>query len=393
MGGTGKGRRGWLVAAVLVVALGGGALVAGHATDGATSAATTTTRVAPTTTTIAPTSTTRSARSTTTGATTTTLAITSTGGAVLPEPTGESLYTVNASGDVYRVDLDTGFITHSHVDRSFQNPAVVTVDDGALAFNQNSSDGSGFDETTVMYHIRVDGSVEPITIALPSSARIGVPGIGVWLSGPSEKGGQTMTLVTANGDIRTTLTLPPGVYGTVPDGDGLVFPSGSGAYRADESGLRRITTGELIALSDRYVVVSECDATYKCSVTRTDRKSGRVNAIGPRPEDLTYVYQLGALSPDGNVIAVAVYGGYNSPPTESFYDLRTNTVHAVSGAVLTFPGPQAWTASGWSALTDNDSNVVFVRGDEQRAVDLPSRSNPLALTVGPTPAGAGAPPQ
>lgn len=391
IGGAGKGRRGWLVAGVLVVALGGGALLAGHATDGATSAATTTSTVARTTTTIAPTATTRPSRSTTSRATTTTLAITITGGAVLPEPTGQSLYTVNASGDVYRIDLDTGLITHSYVDRSFQSPKVVTLDDGALVFDESSAGGTGFDDQTVMYHVGVDGSVETITIALPTSARLGAPGVGVWLYGPPERGGQKMTLVASNGDVLQTLTLPPGVYGTTADGDGLVFPSGSGAYRANENGLQRIAAGELIALSDRYAVATECDETYQCSVIRTDRKSGHADNIGPRPEELTYVYQLGALSPDGNVIAVIVYRGFNSPPTQGFYDLRTNTVNPIPDTVLSSPGPQAWTASGWSAIADNDSNVVFVRGNELQAVDLPSRSNPMALTIGPTPAGAATP--
>jgi hypothetical protein len=392
-GSGGKPRRGWLLAAVLVVALGVGALVAGRATDSASTGATTTTTVAPTTTATPPT--TRATRSTTPQTTTTTQAITSTGGAVLPEPTGESLYTINATGDVYRVDLDTGSITHSSVGRAFQNAAIIAVDNGALVVNQYSNSDTGFDPQTVMFHVRVDGSTEQVTVSLPSAGRMGAPGLGVWLYGLVGPTGQIATLVNAAGETVVKITLPPGAQGFQPDGNGLAFVSASGIYRIDGQGVSRIATGELIALSAGFIVVSNCDATFQCTVTRTDRNSGHVDTIGPRPDGLGPFYQSGTLSPDGGMVSVLVYGN-NAPPTMRIYDLTTNTVQeTISGydPVFAFPGAQLWTASGWSASIDNRSDVsdvVFARGADAHSVRLPSSGpGPLAVAIGPTPLGAG----
>ncbi len=391
MGGGGKGRRGWLLAAALVVALGIGALVAGRATDGATSAATTTTTTtaAAPTTTVTP-STTRPTSSTTALTTTTTGAITSTGGAVLPEPTGQSLYTASATGDVYRVDLDTGAITHSDVGRAFQSPTIVPFDNGALITSEFTNSDSGIDQETVMYFVRVDGTVDRITVRLPSNGRAGAPGFGVWLYSRLDPLAQTFSLVTANGETALTLTLPPGAQNFVPDGDGIVFMSGSGTYRVDALGIHRIATGELIALSDRYLVTKDCDASYVCAVVRTDRASGQADVIGPPPAGITPSYQSGTVSPDGNFVAILVFG-YNEPPTERIYDLGTNTIQDTNGQVsYNYSAAQAWTASGFSAITNDNSTVTFTRGTDNRSVVLPSTGSlPIAFAIGPTPIGAG----
>jgi hypothetical protein len=384
VGGSGKRRRGWLVAAVLVVVLAGGALVAGRANDEATTAPPTTpaaasTSTAPATTRPPPTSAAPS---------TTSPAITNTGGPVLPEPTGESLYSINATGDLYRVDLDTGIVTHADIGRVFQNATVVALDDGAVVIEQFSNSDTGVDRETVMFRVRADGSVTPVSVPLPSAGRIGAPGVGAWLFGLPDPAGQSATLVTADGDRAVTLTVPPGAEGFVADGDGIAFRSASGTYRIDTDGIRRIATGELIALSDRFVVANECDAAFRCTVTRADRASGQVDTIGGRPDHLSPFYQPGRLSPDGRSVAVEVYAP-SSAPTEQIYDLDTNTVHDISGADLIMTGPQAWTVSGWSAFSDNNSDLVFVRGAERRSFNLPGRrSSPLVLAVGPTPAGA-----
>jgi hypothetical protein len=386
-GGGTKRRRGWLLAAVLVVTLGVGALIAGRATDDATSAPSTTTTVRPTTTSPP---TTRSTRSTTPRATTTTQAITRIGAPVLPEPTGESLYTINATGDVYRVDLDTGLTTHSKVGRAFQDAAVVALDNGALVLNLFPNSDSGIDRETVMYHVRVDGSVEEVTVPVPSAGRMGAPGIGVWLYNMVDTT-QTATLVTAEGETVVSLTMPAGAQSFIPDGDGIAFLSGSGIYRIDQQGIRRIATGELIAMSARFMVVSNCDDAYRCTVTRVDRTSGQIDAIGERPGGLSPYYQSGSLSPDGTMVSMLVYGN-TTPPRIHIYDLTTNTVQVTGTGDFGMQGTQAWTTSGWSASVDGDSDVVLVRGGDTRSVDLPSSRSgpgPLAIAVGPTPLGAG----
>jgi hypothetical protein len=390
MGGGGRGRRGWLVGVALVVALGIGALVAGHATDGTTSAATTTTTTTPATTTTVPPSTTRPTSTTAPPATTTTAVITSGGGAVLPEPTGESLYTVSATGDVYRVDLDTGSVTHSDVGRAFQNATIIALDNGALVVNQYSNSDTGIDQETLMYHVRVDGTVEPITVELPSNGRAGAPGFGVWLYSLSGESGQVFTLVTAKGETAVTLSVPAVGQGFVPDGDGIAFVSASGIYRVDVQGIRRLATGSLISLSDRYLITKDCDASYICTVRRTDRASGKVDVIGPPPNGLEPSYQPGSVSPDGQHVSILVFG-YNSPPVQRIYDLDSNTVRDTKSQLsFSLADAQAWTSTGWSAITEDSTTVVFVRGDETRSVTLPPTSSlPIAFAIGPTPIGAG----
>ncbi len=71
--------------------------------------------------------------------------------------------------------------------------------------------------------------------------------------------------------VEIDLPAPP--ISTDPLG-GLVVSSGSGAYRVDPTGVQQLTTGQLIALGRRRMVVHECDEVLRCSYFVEERSTG-----------------------------------------------------------------------------------------------------------------------
>ena len=80
--------------------------------------------------------------------------------------------------------------------------------------------------------------------------------------------------------------MPAGVYATASLTAMVSCSFGLRRVPQPTNGLiRRIATGELIALSDRYVVANECDATYQYSITVTagDPVASTHRAASDRP--------------------------------------------------------------------------------------------------------------
>jgi hypothetical protein len=376
--------RGAAAAIAVVAALGTAAFVVGRGRNTATSSPTTTPIPAPTRTTAAVTT---SNPTVTVGATTTTLALTVAGPPVLPEPTGQSVYTVNPIGDVYRLDVDTGILTHTDVGRTFQVAGIVAVSDGAMVFDRHAADNG--DDSTVLYHVHADGSFDPVTVTIgrPVFGRMAAPDIpGIWLFSRSDTSSSLATLWAFDGGEQTTLVLPDSNSGgTYPDGDGIITVTTFGTYRVSLDGSRRLGRGSPIAISDRFLVMEDCDDRFHCAVSRTDRSTGHVDAFAVPPATVSAAYGAvsGAVSPDGHLISVVT----TSPDAAlrlGVYDLGAGRAEPVSTTANAFY-LSAWTATNWLIFIDGGPVLVLTQGSDIHSIGLPRSPTPIALVLGPTP--------
>jgi hypothetical protein len=185
-----------------------------------------------------------------------------------------------------------------------------------------------------------------------------------------------MVLDTLDGkrlpDVRP---MPAGTssYETFADGAGqLLFPAIGGLYEARSDGLRRISTGTLLAAGPTGWLAIECDERYRCQEVLIGRKDGSRRLV-PTPtgnQDRT-----GELSPDGSMVAMMV-GAPNALATLYLLDLATGRRRKVEVAVTqdALDGPTAFSPdSKWLfVVTDNgDLSVVDCRTGAVHALGMP----------------------
>jgi hypothetical protein len=89
--------------------------------------------------------------------------------------------------------------------------------------------------------------------------------------------GPVMTLIDTQGQpAGPTLAFPRDGGGQLtPDGTGyLIFEGIGGAYDVRPDGLRRITTGAVVAVGPTRWLALECDDAYRCTTVAIDRRTG-----------------------------------------------------------------------------------------------------------------------
>jgi hypothetical protein len=130
----------------------------------------------------------------------------------------------------------------------------------------------------------------------------------MWIQ-PTDDHEPVMALVTlAGARLASFIRIPPGssAFDAAPDGAGyLLFSAIGGVYDARPDGLRRISTGALLAVGPTGWLVVECDEQYRCQTVLIGRVGGsrRVVNAGPASRDL-----IGAISPDGTTAAMLTSG-------------------------------------------------------------------------------------
>ncbi|HEX8082549.1 MAG TPA: hypothetical protein VF557_20235 [Jatrophihabitans sp.] len=128
----------------------------------------------------------------------------------------------------------------------------------------------------------------------------------MWMrSGDSQP---VMALTTLDGGkLAGSLPMPPdsAAYEVVADGAGGLLVSGvGGVYTAGPDGLRRISTGALLAVGPTGWLVAECDDRYRCQtvlIGRVDGSRQTVNAAIPIRSP------RGVISPDGATAAMMTF--------------------------------------------------------------------------------------
>jgi hypothetical protein len=149
-----------------------------------------------------------------------------------------------------------------------------------------------------------------------------------------------MALASLDGArLPESIPIPQGGSGfdAIPDGAGYLLFSGiGGVYDSRPEGLRRITTGAVMAVGPTGWLVVECDEQYRCHtvlVGRLDRSRRAVDA------GLISRERHGVISPDGSTVAI-----WTSGPDGNIglylLDLRSGNqrVLPVSGSQLSYDG-------------------------------------------------------
>lgn len=117
--------------------------------------------------------------------------------------------------------------------------------------------------------------------------------------------GNALVLRPSDGGPATArISLPAGVPPLLVVGDGagyLLLPAPSGVYEARPDGLRRLSTGALLAVGPRSWLVAECNDRHRCRSELIDRATGAHRDLGPA---LPVGPVPGAISPDGETAAL-----------------------------------------------------------------------------------------
>lgn len=212
----------------------------------------------------------------------------------------------------------------------------------------------------------------------PEEGPEGLTGFGPLLPGPDLDhvwillGSGARSTVTLMGvDGRTTgiaVGLPAYTSSEpVPDGGGYPLVIGvGGAYWAGPQGLRRVTSGAVVASGPTGWLAVECDERDRCSGVLVDRAGGRHRpAIGVLSPDLPADHAFvpsGVLSPDGRKAAL-----YVGDPQRSLrlvvLDLATGAATRTDLALVGGAVSQslAWTPDGrWLFGVDASARIVAV---------------------------------
>jgi hypothetical protein len=131
----------------------------------------------------------------------------------------------------------------------------------------------------------------------------------------------------------------------IGDGAGyLLFPGTSGVYEARPDGLRRLTTGALLAVGPRSWIVAECNDRHRCRSELIDRATGAHRDLGPA---LPVGPVPGAISPDGETAALYRIedGGHVDL---DLLDIASGQIHPADLEVeqTVMPGMIAWSPDG-----------------------------------------------
>jgi hypothetical protein len=208
--------------------------------------------------------------------------------------------------ELVRVEAAAGRVTRTYLpDVADVRPDVVPVAGGVLV--HRGDDGRTW--------LVPDG--RPVR-AVPALERRGpmLPGPDpdlVWLmSGPDPNA--SMMLVGLDGRVaRAGVGVPARLSSyPVPDGSGYpLFFGVEGVYRAGPRGLRRVTSGAVLANGRRAWLVLECDDRGRCS-TALVRGSGSRIPVAIRPSDVAASVG-GALSPDTRRVALHLGAAARDP--------------------------------------------------------------------------------
>ncbi|MEO9138597.1 MAG: hypothetical protein ABI345_05965 [Jatrophihabitans sp.] len=170
------------------------------------------------------------------------------------------------------------------------------------------------------------------------------------------------------------LPVPAGVavQDASPDGAGyLLFHGPGGIYDARPSGLRRITTGRVLAVGSTHWLVDECGGQGDgCTTVVIDQASRTRRVLDTRLAAADVL--AGVISPDGSTAALATGSG---PPLVELVDLNTGAVRSLPLRIdLSAFDPSeslAWSPdSRWLFVTNGDGHLFAVDAHDDRITDL-----------------------
>jgi hypothetical protein len=217
----------------------------------------------------------------------------------------------------------------------------------------------------------------PAVLSLGGLALPG-PDLGhLWIqAGTGER--MTMALVGWDGTkTGVTVPVPVGAWPTSDGGGYLLLTGVGGVYDARPDGVRRITTGAVLAVGPTRWLALECDKQYHCVNAVIDRASAARHVLAGPPGDPDA--SPGVISPDGSTAAV-FRGRSAGRRTLQLFDLTSGAQHQVA-----VPVDKAWFDAG-GAVWSPDSRWLFVvaRDGTLHVVDARTRRvRDLGVALGP----------
>ena len=275
---------------------------------------------------------------------------------------GSDVVFVQSAAAIYRIDLATGAVVRTLTPELTQISSLVARPGWVVSKTVD-------DDTGVV--VRDGQPAQPLPPGLRSNGRIYSAGRDrLWLVPEDATDGyRTATKVDIDGNRvgRATIRLHDELGLPSSDQNGeLVVTNTGGAYQAGPSGLRRLATGQLLAIGTHHVLTWDCDDQARCDAYRTVRATGRRTPLAVTRRAVSDVYQgdqdhassyQGVLSPDGTHAALVGPPQIGDDGRLVVLDLRTGQDDPLPGSTTGVnPNAQvAWTAnSRWLlALTDN----------------------------------------
>ncbi len=282
---------------------------------------------------------------------------------------------------VVRIELSNGRITTT------QLPSLAS--DGPITLLANSAGAIVRPWDVETSFIVPDGQPAASLSAEFSRGGASFPGPDsshVWVQS-GDLASETLILVDLSGKA-TGATIPSPANGAGPNASdetgGVIYSGAGGVYDAQPSGLKRITTGAVLAIGPTRWLTAECDDHARCVTTVIDRASGAHRSLGQPSQDVSG--PIGAISPDGLHAAV-----FQTSPigqlSASIMDLQTGVETPIpeqissdqvyAGSVL------AWSPdSKWLFLVNQGGQVAVVNvathATQSLGITLPNL-NQLAL--------------
>ncbi|MDP9116269.1 MAG: hypothetical protein M3O28_03205 [Actinomycetota bacterium] len=222
----------------------------------------------------------------------------------------------------------------------------------------------------------------PATFAQGGPALPGPDREHLWVQ--SGSGRQVMTLVDFGGrPTGLSLTFPSDLGPASSDSAGYLLYFGTGGiYQAQPDGLRRVTTGILLAAGPSRWLTVDCDYHYHCATNVTDRSSGAQRRLNT-PVD-TYA-QGGVISPDGNTAAVLQNANSSAATPLYLLDLSSGAARRTAVSISSnqdnggYGSSFVWSPdSRWLFVDDADGRLQVLDSHTGHAVDLGVTLPPLS---------------
>jgi hypothetical protein len=291
------------------------------------------------------------------------VAVTDVGHPLLDVPTGVELFARTADS-VLRLQLAAGRITRTTgIDLGTTGPVFFLVGPHEAAVKPL--------DAVPGYLVRDGQPVRPLQGLLTNDGQA-LPGPGpgqVWVWNGGQNPTKMVLVDFAGRPVGVTISAEG-----EPTSDGagylMTYLSG-GVYDARPGSLRRITSGELLAIGRTRWLTEECDDQHRCTLDVIDRSTGRHRVLGPTSDRND---PPGVISPDGTTAALLRSDNQSQTAVLHLFDLESGadrSTRIVMSRDEVYEGPPAvWTPdSRWLIVVDATGRIVAVdRGGHPRTL-------------------------
>jgi hypothetical protein len=205
----------------------------------------------------------------------------------------------------------------------------------------------------------------------------GPDGRSLWVPTGSGNHDQLMLVDDAGNKVGPVINIPDSMSSVaLPDGAGyLILTDETGSYDARPDGLKRITSGGLLAVGTHQWLVDECDERHNCSRVVIDRGTGARHVLDHKAPEPTPV--TGVISPDGHYAALVEFGA------SARYNVHV--LDLTTGKDQSLDVPMDDDASGSPLAWSPDSQWLFAAGAAGELFPIHPRTGAVEMMDVPVP--------